>query len=84
MPIETHSLLTAGLEGAFAGRGTGNLAAQELLPSSPTITVAPNVWILKIGGQSIMDRGRKAVFPVIEELVKAKEEGIQFIVGVGG
>ena len=77
-------LWTAGLEGAFAGRGTGNLAAQKLLPTSPTVTVAPNLWILKVGGQSIMDRGRSAVFPIIEELVKAKEEGIQFIVGVGG
>lgn len=77
-------LWTAGLDGAFAGRGTGNLAAQKLLPTSPTVKVAPNLWILKIGGQSIMDRGRSAVFPIIEELVKANEEGIQFIVGVGG
>ena len=34
----------------------------------------PDVNILKIGGQSIMDRGAKALFPILEELVKAKEK----------
>lgn len=33
----------------------------------------PDVKVLKIGGQSIMDRGRSAVFPVLEELIRAKE-----------
>ncbi len=34
----------------------------------------PEVNVLKIGGQSIMDRGSKALFPILEELVKAKEK----------
>ena len=34
----------------------------------------PDVNVLKIGGQSIMDRGAKALFPILEELVKAKEK----------
>ncbi|NDV18439.1 uridine kinase [Pseudodesulfovibrio sp. JC047] len=34
----------------------------------------PEVNVLKIGGQSIMDRGAKALFPILEELVKAKEK----------
>jgi molybdenum storage protein len=42
------------------------------------------VWVVKIGGQSIMDRGRRAVFPIIEELVEAKKAGTQFVLCVGG
>ncbi|MBT4286615.1 MAG: uridine kinase [Deltaproteobacteria bacterium] len=34
----------------------------------------PDINVLKIGGQSIMDRGADALFPILKELVKAKEE----------
>jgi molybdenum storage protein len=33
----------------------------------------PDVKVIKIGGQSIMDRGRAAVYPVLDELVAAKD-----------
>ena len=49
-----------------------------------THKVLPDVWVVKIGGQSLMDRGRAAVYPVLEELVAAKNSGTQFIIGVGG
>jgi molybdenum storage protein len=38
------------------------------------IAVMPDVKVLKIGGQSIMDRGRAAVFPLVEEIVAAKKQ----------
>jgi molybdenum storage protein len=44
----------------------------------------PQVRVVKIGGQSVMDRGRAAVFPVLEEIVAARAEGIQVVVLVGG
>lgn len=34
----------------------------------------PSVKVLKIGGQSIMDRGRAALFPLLEEIVAAKQK----------
>ena len=37
------------------------------------IQMMPDVKVLKMGGQSIMDRGRAAVFPIIEELAAAKD-----------
>ncbi|MFT6288522.1 MAG: molybdenum storage protein [Alcanivorax sp.] len=46
--------------------------------------VLPEVWVIKIGGQSIIDRGREAVYPILEELVVAKNRGVQFIIGAGG
>ena len=48
------------------------------------VALMPDVRVVKIGGQSIMDRGRAAVFPVIEELVSARQAGIPIIILVGG
>jgi molybdenum storage protein len=36
------------------------------------IRMDPDVRVLKIGGQSILDRGRPALFPVLDEIVAAK------------
>ena len=44
----------------------------------------PDVWVLKIGGQSIMDRGAEAVHPILEELVQARKDGVQYLLGTGG
>src|SRR5260370_17423631 len=37
---------------------------------TPDFAILPWVNIVKIGGQSIMDRGRAAVYPLVEEIVK--------------
>jgi molybdenum storage protein len=34
----------------------------------------PDVKVLKIGGQSVMDRGRAALFPILDEIVAAKDK----------
>jgi molybdenum storage protein len=34
----------------------------------------PEINVVKIGGQSIMDRGREALFPILDELVRLKEQ----------
>jgi len=56
---------------------TGNIDYQ------PT-AVMPDVRVVKIGGQSIMDRGRKALFPILDELVAARKEGIKLLICAGG
>ena len=73
-----------GLDTVFSGQSISNRALSEQLPSSPPVRILPDVWVVKIGGQSIMDRGRSAVFPIIDELVEAKNNGVQFILCVGG
>jgi len=50
---------------------TGGTA--EKLEYSP-VAMMPDVRVMKIGGQSIMDRGRAAVFPILDELVALKDE----------
>ncbi len=34
----------------------------------------PDVRVLKIGGQSVMDRGREALFPILDEVTAAKDK----------
>ncbi|MDD3312887.1 uridine kinase [Pseudodesulfovibrio sp.] len=54
-----------------------SLVAKSLLRSTEAdeyFRMQPDVNVLKIGGQSIMDRGAKALFPILDELIKAKEK----------
>jgi molybdenum storage protein len=54
-----------------------SLVAKSLLRTTEAdeyFRMQPDVNVLKIGGQSIMDRGSKALFPILEELIKAKEK----------
>lgn len=44
----------------------------------------PDINVLKIGGQSIMDRGAKAVLPILDVLVKAKDEHKMILMTGGG
>jgi molybdenum storage protein len=48
------------------------------------VAVMPDVRVVKIGGQSIMDRGRVALFPILDEIVEARRRGIQVVVLAGG
>ena len=46
--------------------------------------VMPDVKVVKIGGQSILDRGREAMFPILDEIVAARKLGIQMVLLTGG
>jgi molybdenum storage protein len=59
------------IAGPLAGATLTTAATQ--LDYSP-VALMPDVKIVKIGGQSLLDRGRAAVFPVLDELVAAKDK----------
>lgn len=63
---------------------TGSLTDPELLhqTAGPVQQILPEANVVKIGGQSVIDRGRKAVFPLIEEIV-ANLPRHQMILGTG-
>jgi molybdenum storage protein len=44
----------------------------------------PDVKVIKLGGQSLLDRGRKAVFPVLDEIVAARKRSIDILLCTGG
>ncbi len=46
------------------------------------IKILPRANVVKIGAQSLIDRGRSAVFPIVEELGACAKEH-QLIIGVG-
>jgi molybdenum storage protein len=68
---------TALLEGSLTDEGL--LKATE---SAPDYRILPEATVLKIGGQSVIDRGRAAVYPVVDELVAAKADH-QLLIGTG-
>ncbi|WP_413175680.1 hypothetical protein [Anabaena azotica] len=64
----------------------GSLSDQQLLAQTsrePSIKILPNACVLKIGGQSFIDRGRAAVYPLIEEIVENLGQH-KMIIGTGG
>jgi molybdenum storage protein len=64
---------------------SGSLTDEVLLEETsrqPTIRILPDANVVKIGGQSFIDRGRSAVFPVIDELV-ANLPHHKMIIGTG-
>ena len=64
-----------------------SLVSKELLKrteASEYFRMHPDINVLKIGGQSIMDRGGKALFPILDALVKAKEQHKILLMTGGG
>ena len=53
----------------LAGGSLTDAALQEATERTPNFAILPWVNVVKIGGQSIMDRGRAAVGPVVAEIV---------------
>ncbi len=49
---------------------------------SPVRAILPNLNVIQIGGLSIMDRGHKAVLPLLEEIVQNQSDHTQ-VIGVG-
>ncbi len=46
----------------------------ETTESKDYFRMHPDINVLKIGGQSIMDRGAKAILPIVDELIKVKDD----------
>ena len=69
----TRSALDDGLLTALGERLVNDsLTDRELLAATddnPTVRILPDANVVKIGGQSFIDRGRKAVWPLLDEVV---------------
>lgn len=51
--------------------------------SEHEFSILPDVLLVSIGGQSIFDRGREAVLPLVREIAAARGKH-RFVIGVGG
>ena len=73
---------TAELEALLMER---SLTDEELLratDAAPDYRILPDATVIKIGGQSVIDRGRAAVYPLIDEIVEARRDH-QLLIGTG-
>src|SRR2546423_7564918 len=62
-----------------------SLTDEELMratESAPEYRILPDATGIKIGGQSVIDRGRAAVYPLIDEIVEARKDH-QLLIGTG-
>lgn len=66
--IKNDSILTA-LGKRLVTGSLNDPAVMKATEATPDFTILPWVNVIKIGGQSIMDRGRSAVYPLVEEIV---------------
>ncbi|MCE1184966.1 MAG: hypothetical protein ACRCTU_11110 [Zoogloea sp.] len=55
------------------------LAAAE---AAADFRILPDATVLKIGGQSVIDRGRAAVYPLVDEIVAARQQH-PLLIGTG-
>ncbi len=77
MTLDRKTLASALGESSLTDTGIGSIDYQA-------VAVMPDVRVVKIGGQSIMDRGRAALFPILEEIVACRKQGIQVLLLAGG
>lgn len=49
---------------------------------SPVTAILPELNVIQIGGRSIMDRGRSALLPLLEEVVQ-NQPNYRMVIGTG-
>ena len=53
--------------------------------SDRDLQIFPDVSLVSIGGQSIFDRGKDAILPLVDELIEIKKDrSLKMVIGVGG
>lgn len=63
-----------------------SLVSKKLIAETNNLNIrrmVPDVNMVAIGGQSIMDRGREAILPLVDAIVKANAKH-KMVIGVGG
>ncbi len=62
-----------------------SLTDAQLIAAAETaidFRILPDANVIKIGGQSMIDRGRAAVYPLVEEIVAARKAH-KMLIGTG-
>src|SRR6476620_1437817 len=82
MPQAPDNALVTELGQRLVSGSFSDAALQRATDATPNHAILPWVNVVKIGGQSIMDRGRSAVGPVVDEIV-ANLKRHKMILGTG-
>jgi molybdenum storage protein len=73
---------TAELEALLMQRSLDDPQLQAAADAAPDFRILPDVTVIKIGGQSVIDRGRAAVYPLVDEIVSA-HKAHKLLIGTG-
>lgn len=73
---------TAELEALLMQRSLTDAQLLAAADAAADFRILPNATVLKIGGQSVIDRGRAAVYPLADEIVAARKDH-KLLIGTG-
>jgi len=73
---------TAELEDLLKKRSLTDPQLLEAVESAQDYRILPDATVIKVGGQSLIDRGRSAVYPLIDEIVEARKTH-KLMIGTG-
>ena len=73
---------TAELEDLLMQRSLTDVQLQAAAAKASDFRILPDATVIKIGGQSVIDRGRSAVYPLIDEIVAARNTH-KLLIGTG-
>jgi molybdenum storage protein len=71
------------IESSLMGESLMDKSLLANTDSGPVYRPMPDLVVVKVGGQSIIDRGRQALLPVLDELVEARRSH-KVIIATGG
>jgi molybdenum storage protein len=69
MPDPVQNSILTELGQRLVSDSLSDASLQRATEATHKLAILPWVNVVKIGGQSIMDRGRAAVWPVVDEIV---------------
>src|SRR6516165_1176671 len=73
---------TAELEALLMQRSLTDPELMAAVDKAADYRILPGATVIKIGGQSIIDRGRAAVYPLVDEIVSARKVH-KLVIGTG-
>src|SRR6195952_4867391 len=73
---------TTDLEALLMQRSLTDVQLLAAAEKAAGFRILPDATVLKIGGQSVIDRGRAAVYPLVDEIVGARGHH-QLLIGTG-
>lgn len=73
---------TAELEALLMQRPLTDAELQATAEAAANFRILPDATVIKIGGQSVIDRGRSAVYPLVDEIAAARKAH-KLLIGTG-
>jgi len=73
---------TSALEALLMQRSLTDPELQAKATTAADFRILPDATVIKIGGQSVIDRGRAAVYPLVDEIVAARKTH-KLLIGTG-